>query len=901
MTDPAASLTAALADRYRIEREIGAGGMATVYLAYDVKHDRKVALKVLKPELSAILGADRFLHEIKTTANLQHPHILALHDSGEAGGMVFYVMPYVEGESLRDRLTREKQLPVEDAVRIAREVADALDYAHRHGVVHRDIKPENILLHDGRAQVADFGIALAAARTDGGTRMTETGMSLGTPFYMSPEQAMGEREITAKSDVYALGCVTYEMLVGEPPFMGPTAQAIIARVMTEAPRSLQLQRHTIPTHVEAAIRRALEKLPADRFQSAAEFATAINDPRYASRITVTTLAQGASPRGARRWALPAALGAIVLLGALALWGWLRPVPAPPVIRYTTTLSDDTWSGFFLARGVAISPDGSFIVFRNPPTGRGQLYLRRRDEIIAQPLAGTEGGSAPFFSPDGAWIGFTADGQLRKMPAIGGGSVKVADSASNLPGSWGDDGNIVYAQGNRLRRVPASGGLPEAFGPEFGEGLLPVFPVVLPGARGVLYTRCTPGCTSSAVMVYDIAKDTARVLLDDALLARYSPTGHILLLTRAGTLLAAPWDNDALATAGPALPVLDGVQAPGFVLSSGGGALYTLGPSRFANGAALNREAVWLDRNGRLDQVDPGWRFNIGDANWGLALSPDGHRLAIRLNTDLGSDVWVKQLPTGAVSRLTFSEAVDRMPRWAPGGREITFVTTRPLPGDTAGRSEFSLWSRAADGTGEASLLWAGGDIAEGFWTPDRQSLIMRSGGVGGVSGGRDILVARPGTDTVARPLLGSRYDEWGPSLSPDGRWLAYLSEETGSTELFIRPFPEVDRGKWQVSNGGASAGVWSHSGRELFYTNDRKMHAVEIRPGPPFSLGEPKVLFTLPDRVFNGNPMWGGFDIAPDDKRFLMLRAVVLADSSSTAGTVMVYNFFEELKRRTEK
>src|SRR5574342_366901 len=260
-------LTTALADRYRLERELGQGGMATVYLAHDVRHDRKVALKVLRPELSAILGAERFLAEIKTTANLQHPHILSLFDSGEADGLVYYVMPYVEGESLRDRLTREKQLPVEDAVRIAREVADALHYAHGHGIVHRDIKPENILLHGGHALVADFGIALAASRSEGGTRMTETGMSLGTPYYMAPEQAMGERDITAKSDVYALGCVLYEMLTGEPPFTGPTPQAIIARVMTEEPRSLTLQRKTIAPHVEAAVNRALEKLPADRFAS----------------------------------------------------------------------------------------------------------------------------------------------------------------------------------------------------------------------------------------------------------------------------------------------------------------------------------------------------------------------------------------------------------------------------------------------------------------------------------------------------------------------------------------------------------------------------------------------------------------------------------------------------------
>src|SRR6476661_6666458 len=267
MPDSPSRLAAALADRYRIERELGQGGMATVYLAQDLKHDRKVAIKVLRPELAAVIGAERFLAEIKTTANLQHPHILPLFDSGAADSFLFYVMPYIEGESLRDRLGREKQLPIADAVRIAAEVGSALDYAHRHGVIHRDIKPENILLHDGRALVADFGIALAVSSAGGGGRMTETGMSLGTPYYMSPEQAMGERAITGRSDVYALGAVTYEMLVGEPPFTGPTAQAIIAKVMSADPAGLSAQRRSVPPAVEDAVLTALSKLPADRFAS----------------------------------------------------------------------------------------------------------------------------------------------------------------------------------------------------------------------------------------------------------------------------------------------------------------------------------------------------------------------------------------------------------------------------------------------------------------------------------------------------------------------------------------------------------------------------------------------------------------------------------------------------------
>jgi eukaryotic-like serine/threonine-protein kinase len=284
MAEISQRLSLALADRYRIERELGAGGMATVYLAEDLKHDRKVALKVLRPELAAVIGAERFLAEIKTTAHLQHPHILPLFDSGEADGFLFYVMPSIEGETVRDRLDREKQLPIAEAVRIASEIAAALDYAHRHGVIHRDIKPENVLLHDGSALVADFGIALAASKA-GGTRMTETGMSLGTPHYMSPEQALGEREITARSDVYALGCVLYEMLLGEPPFTGPTAQSIVAKVMSEKPARLVPRRDRIPPAVEDAVLTALEKLPADRFATAAEFADAL---------------RGAVGRGARR-------------------------------------------------------------------------------------------------------------------------------------------------------------------------------------------------------------------------------------------------------------------------------------------------------------------------------------------------------------------------------------------------------------------------------------------------------------------------------------------------------------------------------------------------------------------------------------------------------------------------
>src|SRR4051794_23701699 len=337
MTTPSSRISGALSTRYRLEQEIGAGGMATVYLAEDLRHDRRVALKVLRPELAAVIGAERFLAEIKLTANLQHPHILPLFDSGEADGYLFYVMPFVAGETLRDRMTREKQLPVADALRITTEVASALDYAHRHGVVHRDIKPENILIHDGQALVADFGIALAASKASG-ARMTETGMSLGTPHYMSPEQAMGEREITPRSDVYALGAVLYEMLTGDPPFTGSTAQAVVARVVTESPRPLVPQRHTIPPHVEAAVLTALEKLPADRFASAAQFAEALGNRTYRSTVvTGQVAAVGAGARGRGGAGVYVLAGALVLATAAALWGWFRPRPVPPLTQFSLGL------------------------------------------------------------------------------------------------------------------------------------------------------------------------------------------------------------------------------------------------------------------------------------------------------------------------------------------------------------------------------------------------------------------------------------------------------------------------------------------------------------------------------------------------------------------------------------
>ena len=426
-------LQVALADRYRIESEIGAGGMATVYLAQDLRHDRKVALKLLRPELSAVIGAERFLAEIKLTANLQHPHILPLFDSGEADGFLFYVMPFVEGESLRSRLNREKQLPMADAIRIATEVASALDYAHRHGVVHRDIKPENILIHDGRALVADFGIALAASKA-GGNRMTETGMSLGTPHYMSPEQAMGEREITARSDVYAIGVVLYEMLTGDPPFSGSTAQAIVARVLTESPRPILPQRHTIPPHVEAAVMTALEKLPADRFGTAAEFAEAL-----AGRGTVPTLrttaasaVPGAKTEAKPRWDAVklALLAGVLIAGAAAAWGWLRPGPAPVVNRFSVYMPPEQG----LAAVNLTDSESSMSVPRRRARGSGSgSTISSTPRRSPEPRREPHRSSHPTAATSASWSTVRHSAPRRSTA----GRPRRSRTASTRPGATGD--------------------------------------------------------------------------------------------------------------------------------------------------------------------------------------------------------------------------------------------------------------------------------------------------------------------------------------------------------------------------------------------------------------------------------------------------------------------------------
>jgi serine/threonine-protein kinase len=913
LAEPLQRLTVALADRYRIEREIGAGGMATVYLAHDVKHDRKVALKVLRPELSAVIGAERFLHEIKTTANLQHPHILALFDSGqvtttaaesgETTRTVFYVMPFVEGESLRDRIAREKQLPVDDAVRIAREVASALDYAHRHGVIHRDIKPENILLHDGQALVADFGIALAFSRSEGGSRMTETGMSLGTPHYMSPEQAMGEREITAKSDVYALGCVLYEMLVGEPPFTGPTAQAIVARVMTETPRSLTLQRHTIPPHVEATVARALEKLPADRFGTAAQFADALANP---------SLATGAPGVGRPLPALPGrrALGLpVVLLGgtaALALGAvgatLLRSSGAAslPTTRMMLEFPATQKPRLTLVGSpmLAQPPGGAGLLYSGPGAGaRIQYWLRPWDRLVAVPVPQTqEDGCCATFSPNGDSLAYLVPPHLLQVvPLTGGVPITVADSGltsvTDWGGGvdWGPDG-MLYASGlGGLIRISPRGGKAEPVSTldALRGDLRHLWPAVLPGAHGALVTvipQQDPGNRERAsIGVANFATGKVDIILRGTR-AIYAPTGHVVFVKASGALWAASFDPKSLRLTGRERELADtisvgGVGSGDLSLSAGGTLVYT-------KGFVQSFQVVSVDRRGDSRPVSPDLRAEVVSDP---ALSPDGTRLAISMGgTDGRSALWVKPLDGGPKVRLTFDGAVNNREFWRPGTPNITFTSDREKSG-----SSTLLYEKPADGSGDIRRpeLYDRRGIGGQAWSPDGKWLLFRTDDQ--EAGNADIMGIRPGVDTIPRALVATAAEELSPAVSYDGKWLAYSSNESGQREIYVRPFPETGAAKYQISGKGGISPAWHRNSRELFYLDSEgNMVSVPITPGASFQSGQSTVLF--PAARYGSNAFHRQYDVMPDGQHFVMIRG----DSDDQVHVVVVFNFLAELKRK---
>jgi len=891
MSDPIVRLNAALQGRYRIERELGAGGMATVYLAEDLRHGRNVALKVLKPELAAVVGADRFLAEITTTANLHHPHILPLHDSGEADGFLFYVMPYVEGESLRERLDRETQLPIDEAVRIATNVAEALQYAHERGVIHRDIKPANILLQAGKPVIADFGIALAVGAAGGG-RLTETGLSLGTPHYMSPEQATGEESVGPAADIYALGCVLHEMLVGEPPFRGSTPQVVLAKIITGGTPSARVARASVPLNVDGATRKALEKLPADRFVGAGAFAAALADPnfRHGRDESGTLAAERVLVRRWRNVALVAlAFAAVVTLRAAFRVGASAPMP---VERARISLGTASLRGNSIALRTTIAPDGSAIVFADTVGGVYRLWYQAREQARPTPIAGTESPTsvqAPAFSPDGQWIAFATDGEIRKVPREGGTALTLAEGADRSWNAvtWMGEGTIAFnGQGYNILAVSESGGPVETLfdPPELVTGTIRA----LPDRRGLLWVGCDDQCIRSALHVLDLEEREDRVLAEDVVAAWYHADGQVLYVERGGRAFLRPFDLERLQFAGPPRPVLDGIrtarQYADAQVSPDGTVVYVEGPSVQK---ALLQTLTWVDRNGSEEPVDTTWIEAFRTAE----VSPDGQSLAVEMARSDGLFIWIYDLRSGALNRLT-TRGESRYPSWAPDGRTILYISQR----EDGGRD---LVRQRADGIGDPEVLARGEPRIETAAAGPDGEWVVYSAASG--EGPLDLFGARIGESGEAVRLVANERQDAVPSLSPDGRWLVYQSRQSGRTEVYVRSFPDVEDQRVIVSSGGGAQPLWSHGGEEIFYVDaEGWMVAAAVRTSPRFVVEGRKRLFDAEayrSMILGTTRRW--YSVAPDDQRFMMIKSDAGRDPGLDEGDlVLIRNWFREIEPR---
>lgn len=854
-------LSTALAGRYAIERQIGEGGMATVYLARDIKHDRKVALKVLKPELGAVLGVERFLSEIKVTANLQHPNLLPLFDSGEALGLLFYVMPFVEGETLRARLEREQQLPVDEAVRIAAAIASALAYAHERGVIHRDLKPENILMQSGQPVVADFGIALAVSNA-GGARVTQTGLSLGTPLYMSPEQATGDRTIDARSDIYSLAAMTYEMIAGEPPHTGPNAQAIMAKLLTADAAPLSSLRKSAPVHVELAVAKGLAKVPADRFASAADFAAALDGSRAmtfpAGTIRGTTGIAARPSRGRAREFVAWTVAVAAIAAAL----WLRPGavqpramvrvgldPADSIVPQPSTLGSPGLSA------VAISPDGTMLAYIGSAGRKQSLYVRELSGETFRQVAGADRVSAPTFSPDGRSIAFLdISNNLLRIPVAGGVARKLADAASKP--SWADDGNLYYSVLGSIRSVPADGGPVRVVVKSGGDNGTMSNPNPLPGEHAALVQTRKSASDEWRIGVVDFASGKLTDLGVAGTNPMYVDPGFIVFSPTSGGLAAVQFDARRLRVTGSPVLLAQWRNLTGCdcaVARRSGAVVYRWS----SNANMVATQVALVDRRG-IGRVllDDGRHFDQP------RVSPDGKRMAVRAEgTSMDGDVWLYELAGGAMSRLT-SDNNSYRASWTRDGAGVLWISrVANMP---------RVWMRPWDGSAPASVVIDSTDVAE-----------YQDGAAGGWSAVRtwqlrDVAIiardsVRAGRALPLTRLTNTPANETNIALSPNGALVAYQSDETGESEVYVRPVPGPGK-RLTVSVGGGEQARWSPDGKTLYYASGSHLMAALLAPGAELAVLRRDSLFALAINTVNSTGVDGRYDVMPNGREFVIVR-----------------------------
>jgi len=875
---------------YEIIAALGAGGMGEVYKARDTRLDRIVAIKILPEALSSDPEfRERFDREARSISRLEHPHICALHDVGERGGTAFLVMQYLEGETLADRLKRST-LPFEQALQCAIQTADALDTAHRAGIVHRDLKPGNIILTKAGAKLLDFGLAKTNKPVGSGAglsmlpttppNLTAVGTILGTFQYMAPEQLEG-REVDARTDIFAFGAVLYEMLTGNKAFEGRSQASLIASILTAEPQSLTNIRPLTPPALEHLVRVSLAKDPDRRWQSMRDVhreLTWIAD--VASRSDLVA----APSRRSRGRTIASAL-AIGICGMAAGAGLTvvrmssrTPSSTPdPIARFSIPLKSGTVLTNSMS-AVALSPDGKNVVFSADYGTGAQLYLRALDRLTVEPLDGTAGAVAPFFSPDGRWVGFWARARLHKIALGGGAPQEICDAPEAHPAAWSDDGTIFFTStdGAGLSRVSANGGTAVIVTTPSRDTREKTHrgPEVLPGGKAVLMSVGTGDISSwddARIEAVVLTTGERKILIRGGTNPRYVSSGH-LIYARAGSLLAVPFDLDHLEVTGaPTTVVSDVVTDPvsgfaNFAISRNGSLLYATGAPLTSN-AAL----VWVDRRGRAESIGDSRRPFIF-----LQLSPDGQRVAVEISA-ANEDVWIYDLARNGMTRLT-SGWDNAVPIWSPDGVHVAFQTNRATPG------AYDLFWQRADGRGSAerlpidtaSLQWPE------TWSRDRRFLVF-----GRREAGAYNLWVWSAAERTAKRLFERSI---AARISPDGRWIAYGSSQSGRMEVYVQAFPGPSR-TWQVSIDGGNTPVWAPDGHELFYRSADQTMSARITTTPEFSAARPT-------RLFSGSYLTGlsSYDVGRDG-RFLMIRP----EPQTVTQLNVILNWSDELKSRAPR